>query len=95
VRSYENMFIISPQFDEEKVEATIAKFEQLIVNNGGEVTKTDRIGRKRLAYEIDGNMEGFYVILYFNADPTLVTELDRVFKITDGIVRHMVIRKDV
>jgi small subunit ribosomal protein S6 len=94
VRAYECMFIISPLFDEEKTEAIIAKFSQLVVNNGGEVTKTDKMGRRRLAYEIDNNMEGYYTILYFNAEPTLVAELDRVFKITDGIIRHLIIRKD-
>lgn len=94
VRAYECMFIISPAFDEEKTEATIAKFSQIVVDNGGEVTKTDRMGRRRLAYEIDDNMEGYYVILYFNAEPTLVAELDRVFKITDGVIRHLIVRKD-
>ncbi|HOA15317.1 MAG TPA: 30S ribosomal protein S6 [Bacillota bacterium] len=94
MRAYECMFIISPQLDEEKTEAVIAKFDDLIVKNGGEVTKTDRMGRRRLAYEIDGNMEGFYTILYFNAEPTLAAELDRVFKITDGVIRHLIVRKE-
>ena len=94
MRAYECMFIISPLFDEEKTEATIAKFDQLIVNNGGVVTKTDRMGRRRLAYEIDDHMEGYYTILYFDAEPTLAAELDRVFKITDGVIRHLIVRKD-
>ena len=94
MRAYECMFIVSPLFDEEKTEATIAKFDQLIVTNGGVVTKTDRMGRRRLAYEIDNNMEGYYTILYFDAEPTLAAELDRVFKITDGVIRHLIVRKD-
>ena len=94
MRAYECMFIISPQLDEEKTEAVIAKFDDLIVKNGGEVTKTDRMGRRRLAYEIDGNMEGYYTILYFNAEPGLVAELDRVFLITEGVIRHLIVRKD-
>jgi len=94
VRAYECMFIISPQLDEEKTEAVITKFADLIAKNGGEVTKTDKMGRRRLAYEIDGNMEGFYTILYFNAEPTLAAELDRVFKITDGVIRHLIVRKE-
>ncbi len=88
------MFIISPQLDEENTEAVIAKFDKLITDQGGEVTKTDRMGRRRLAYEIDGNMEGYYTILYFNAEPTLVAELDRVFLITEGVIRHLIVRKD-
>lgn len=94
MRAYECMFIISPQLDEEKTEAVITKFADLIAKNGGEVTKTDKMGRRRLAYEIDGNMEGFYTILYFNAEPTLAAELDRVFKITDGVIRHLIVRKE-
>jgi len=94
VRAYECMFIISPQLDEENTEAVIAKFDKLITDQGGEVTKTDRMGRRRLAYEIDGNMEGYYTILYFNAEPTLVAELDRVFLITEGVIRHLIVRKD-
>lgn len=94
MRAYECMFIISPQLDEEKTETVITKFADLIVKNGGEVTKTDKMGRRRLAYEIDGNMEGFYTILYFNAEPTLAAELDRVFKITDGVIRHLIVRKE-
>ncbi|HNZ09665.1 MAG TPA: 30S ribosomal protein S6 [Bacillota bacterium] len=94
MRAYECMFIISPQLDEENTEAVIAKFDKLITDQGGEVTKTDRMGRRRLAYEIDGNMEGYYTILYFNAEPTLVAELDRVFLITEGVIRHLIVRKD-
>ena len=94
MRAYECMFIISPQLDEENTEAVVAKFDKLITDQGGEVTKTDRMGRRRLAYEIDGNMEGFYTILYFNAEPTLAAELDRVFKITDGVIRHLIVRKE-
>lgn len=94
MRAYECMFIIAPQLDEEKTEAVITKFENLITSNSGEITKTDRMGRRRLAYEIDENMEGYYVILYFNAEPTLAAELDRVFKITDGVIRHLIVRKD-
>lgn len=94
MRAYECMFIIAPQLDEEKTEDVITKFENLITSNSGEITKTDRMGRRRLAYEIDENMEGYYVILYFNAEPTLAAELDRVFKITDGVIRHLIVRKD-
>ena len=57
------------------------------------VEKTDRWGKKRLAYEIDDIAEGLYVLVTFSAEPKTVKELDRVMKITDEILRHMIIRK--
>lgn len=95
MRAYESMFVIAPTVPEEEIDAFIDRFVQLIVNNGGEVTEIDKMGRRRLAYEIKDFTEGYYVILYFNAEPDAVVELERVYKITDNILRSMVVRKDV
>nr|WP_264469153.1 30S ribosomal protein S6 [Phascolarctobacterium faecium] len=92
VNNYEVMYIVKP-VEEEAFEALVAKFDNLINNNGGTVEKTDRWGKKRLAYEIDDIAEGLYVLVTFSAEPKTVKELDRVMKITDEILRHMIIRK--
>ena len=84
MNNYEVMYIVKPVVEEEAFEAVVAKFESLITANGGTVEKTDRWGKKRLAYEIQDFTEGQYV---------LVKELDRVMKITDEVMRHMVIKK--
>jgi small subunit ribosomal protein S6 len=93
MNKYEVMFIVKPA-DEEAVEAVAAKFETLIQNNGGTIDKVDRWGKKRMAYEIKDFNEGIYYVVYFTAEPKAVAELDRVMKITDEILRHMVIKQD-
>lgn len=93
MNKYEVMFIVKPA-EEEAVEAVVAKFESLITTNGGTIDKIDRWGKKRLAYELKDFNEGIYFIFYFTAKPAVVTELERVMKITDEILRHMVIRQE-
>ena len=92
MKSYEIMYIVKP-YENEKFEAVVEKFNTLITNNGGVIEKTDRWGKKRLAYEMQGLNEGLYVLVTFIAEPAAVKELDRVMKITDEILRHMIIRK--
>lgn len=93
MNKYEVMFIVKPA-EEEAVEAVFAKFEALIQNNGGTIDKIDRWGKRRLAYEIKDFNEGIYFIVYFTAMPAVVAELDRVMKITDEILRHMVVKHE-
>lgn len=92
MKAYEVMYIVKP-VEEEAFEAVVDKFENLITANGGNVEKTDRWGKKRLAYEIQDLNEGLYVLVTFSAEPAAVKELDRVMKITDEVLRHMIIRK--
>lgn len=94
MNAYECMFIVDAQVDDEKFESLVTKFEEIITSNSGEIQKTDRLGKRRLAYEINDRPEGIYVDLYFNANGQIVAELERVFKITEGILRYMIIRKD-
>lgn len=93
MRKYEVIFIIKPA-DEESINATIAKYETLITANGGNVEKIDRWGKRRLAYEVKDHAEGFYALIYFTAEPKAVFELERVMKISDDILRHMVVKED-
>ena len=93
MRKYEVLFIIRP-LDEEATNAVIDKFSKLIAANGGEIVKEDRWGKKRLAYEIKKEAEGFYVLFYVNCEPNCVNECDRVMKITDEILKHMIVRSD-
>jgi small subunit ribosomal protein S6 len=91
VRDYEVVFIVKP-LEEEQTEAVIGKFENLITTSGGTVNKLDRWGKRRLAYEIKDLWEGFYCLILFSGEAAVVSELDRVLKITDDILRHMIIR---
>ncbi len=92
--NYESLFILRPDLDEEKIAEMMEKFRGLIESNGGEVTKLDKWGRRRLAYEIKRLHEGLYIILQFKANQAVVRELDRVFKITDEVIRHIIKRED-
>lgn len=91
MRKYEVMYIIRSDIEQEAVQATIEKF-QGIINNGGEVSKHDVMGKRRLAYEINKFRDGIYVLVHFNANNEVVNELDRVMKISDEIVRYLIVR---
>lgn len=93
MRKYEIIFIVK-SLEEEATNNVIEKFEKLIAANGGKIDKEDRWGKKRLAYEIKKETEGFYVIFYVTCEPACVDECDRVMKITDEILKHMIVRND-
>ena len=91
--SYEVLFVVDLTPGEEGVKALIEKFTSLIAENG-EVTEVAEWGKKRLAYPINDKVEGYYVLVNFKAEGTLPAELDRIFGITEGIYRHIVIRHE-
>ncbi len=93
MRKYEIIFIVRP-LDEEATNAVIDKFSKLIAANGGTIEKEDRWGKKRLAYEIKKETEGFYVLFYTTCEPACINECDRVMKITDEILKHMIVRSN-
>ena len=93
MRKYEVIFIIR-SMEEEATNAVIEKFSNLIAANGGKITKEDRWGKRRLAYEIKKEAEGYYVLFYVTCDPKCVAECDRVMKITDEVLKHMIVRSD-
>lgn len=91
--SYETIFIIDATLEEESVKALQDKFTNLIAKNGT-VESIDEWGKKRLAYEINDKTEGYYVLVNYTADTEFPKELDRQYKITDGILRTIIVRKD-
>lgn len=93
MRKYEVMFIVRSDLEQDAVQATVDKFLG-IINNGGEVVSHEILGKRRLAYEIKKQRDGIYVLIKFNAQPEVVAELDRVMRITDEVIRHLIV-KDV
>ena len=87
--NYELMYIIDLDIGEEEIEATIEKFQSLIEANGT-VNELDKIGKKRLAYLINDKPDGYYVLVKFTSGPEFPAELNRVLKITGGIMRSLV-----
>ena len=93
MNNYEVMFIIKSTLEEEKKEAVIETVKG-IIETAGEVGKVDVWGMKKLAYPIQKMNEGYYVVVEFAAKPELPHELDRRLKISDNVIRHMIINKD-
>ena len=91
--NYEVMFIIDPVLEDEKKDATVETVQQ-IINADGEVSNVDVWGMRKLAYPIQKKNEGYYVVVDFKASPQLPKELDRRLKISDNVMRHIIINKD-
>src|ERR671923_1298677 len=89
---YETIFIIHPELNEEDVEEHIKRVENLVTRLGGEVLKTERWGKKRLAYEVDKHRYGFYVLLRLRGDAAILPELERHYRLTEGVIKSLVIR---
>ncbi|MBM7872184.1 small subunit ribosomal protein S6 [Clostridium pascui] len=94
MRKYETIFILNPSLDEEAVKATVEKFKGAIESNGGVVENVDFWGRRKLAYEINKISEGYYTLFNFNAGPELPKELDRLFRINDSVIRHIIVKEE-
>ena len=91
MRQYEVMLILPAEADESVVGTAVDRITKVISDAGGEVGKIDRWGRKRFAYEIDKQPEGYYVAVEFQADPTALSELDRTLLLADEVVRFKVV----
>ena len=90
MRKYEMLYILSTTLTDEEKDAIVAKFENVVRTNGGNVEKVDKWGVKKLAYPINYKTEGYYVLMAFESDVNLVAELKRVAGITDGILRRLI-----
>ncbi len=93
MNKYESVVIIDPSVDEEKVKELSQKFTDLI-NNDGKVEKVEELGKKRLAYEVKKNKEGYYVVIGFEANPSLIAELERNYRIMDEVIKFITVKAD-
>ena len=93
-RDYELVVILNPEIGDDAVPETIQKVEQGITSRGGEVTDSNHWGRRRLAYPIKRHMEGNYVVTQVKLDPALVPELESTLRISEDVIRHLIIRTD-
>lgn len=93
MRNYEVMFVIDPALEDAKKDATVESVQSIIAADG-EVGKVDVWGMRKLAYPIDKKEEGYYAVVEFQGNPTLPKELDRRLKISDNVIRHIIINKD-
>ncbi|MBI5407915.1 MAG: 30S ribosomal protein S6 [Nitrospirae bacterium] len=89
---YEKVLIIDPELDDNAVKETVEKFKDIIIKQGGEVLKTDNWGRRKLAYELNKHQKGNYFLLLFKAPPSTIAELERLCKVTDTVIKFMVVK---
>ena len=89
---YEVMYIINPNFTEEETAAVVEKFKALVEANGT-LDELEEMGKRKLAYAIDDEPEGFYALFNFSAAPEFPEEFYRIAGITDGVLRSLVVRK--
>ena len=90
INTYETLFVVDPTNGDEAVKAVVEKFTALIAENGT-IDQINEWGKRRLAYPINDLPEGYYVLMTCECKPELPAELDRVFKITDGILRSLIV----
>ena len=93
MNSYELMYIIPSQSSDEEKEAKIALVNSMIEKDGGKIESVERIGNKKLAYEIEKKREGFYVLVNFTADANVPNKLGALLSITNDIMRYIVVAK--
>lgn len=90
--NYETIMIINSNLEEAAIKDTIAKINSLISEHGT-VESTEEWGKKRLAYPIKKQNEGYYVLINFASEPEFINELDRIYNITDEVIKHIIVKK--
>ncbi|NMB39286.1 MAG: 30S ribosomal protein S6 [Firmicutes bacterium] len=94
MRTYELMMMINPEMETENIDTIVERISGIVTDRNGEIVDVDQWGKRKLAYEVDGNTEGFYVVIVFKADNEAITEIDRVLKITEEVLRFLLVRQD-
>lgn len=90
--NYETIMIVNSNLEEAAIKDTIAKISALISEHGT-VESTEEWGKKRLAYPIQKQNEGYYVLINFSSNPEFINELDRIYNITDEVIKHIIVKK--
>ncbi len=93
VKKYETIFLLDPRLEEEKTVEVVAKFKELIEKSEqSELESFDEWGKKRMAYEVDKQKDAYYVYATFSAQPEFPKELERIYKITEGVMKYLVVK---
>jgi small subunit ribosomal protein S6 len=94
MKKYEIMYIIRPNIEDEARKALVERFNNILSENGAELTEAKEWGKRRLAYEINDFRDGYYMLLQVNAAAEAVQEFDRLAKISEDMIRHIVLKKE-
>jgi len=94
IRDYEAVYIVDPTLDNEQLQPIIEKYRQVVADNGGEVVSAAVWEKRRLAYEVKGRTEGIYIVMKFKGEPTTASELERLMKLAEDVMRHLIVRDE-
>ena len=94
MKAYELLFFVAPTISDEDRIAVMKRIETTIAEGAGKVDNVDEWGKRKLAYEINGLTDGDNTLVNFHADPQNLAELDRVLRINDAVVRHMIVKRE-
>lgn len=94
MRNYEIMFIVNPNASEEEIDKINGQIEGIITAGGGKIEKIEKMGKRRLAYEIDKNREGHYVLFVIGANGDIVRECERRLRVIDAVIKYITVRTD-
>src|SRR2546428_10971874 len=94
MRSYEIMFIVNPQVPEEEIDKINSQLEGIITSGGGKVEKIEKMGKRRLAYDVGKHREGFYVLFVIAANGDIIKECERRLRVMDAVIKYITVRTD-
>jgi small subunit ribosomal protein S6 len=94
MRSYEIMFIVNPNAQEEEIDKINGQLEAIITSGGGSIEKIEKMGKRRLAYEVDKHREGYYVLFVISANGDIIKECERRLRVMDAVIKYLTVRTD-
>lgn len=94
MRKYETLFIMDPDLEEEKSQSVIEKVKGIITQGNGEILKVEDWGKRKLAYQVKKKAKGHYVLIHFSGLPSLLSELERNFRVMDAVIKFQSVRLD-
>jgi small subunit ribosomal protein S6 len=94
MRHYEIMFIVNPNATEEEIDKINGQIESIITSGGGKIEKIEKMGKRRLAYEVDKQREGYYVLFAIVADGAIIKECERRLRVMDAVIKYITVRTD-
>jgi small subunit ribosomal protein S6 len=94
MRKYETIFILDPDLEEGIAQSAIEKIKGIITQGSGEIHKTEDWGKRKLAYEVKKKSKGHYILIHFSGTPTLLSELERNFRVMDAVIKFQSVRLD-
>ena len=94
MNKYETVIIIQPDTEETRIEEILEVIKDKILADEGKVTNVEKLGLKKLAYEIKKNQKGYYIVIQFESEQSTTAEIERIFRITEEVMRFIVVKRD-